>query len=130
MEEILREQVVLDGKRVTATLDASGLLQWRGDRNGQLVVYNDLIGFGSLGCSIVLYTFKMTESTSFCGKGTPGRRRKDLVMEFTAHAAPELWRDAIQRALDASGALSLSEFWWLRTNSGLRMKELYHNSEF
>ncbi|KAG0570231.1 hypothetical protein KC19_6G146200 [Ceratodon purpureus] len=103
MEEILSEQVVLDGKRVTATLDGSGVLQWRGERNGQLVVYNDLIGYSSLGSNIVLYTFKMTESTRFCGKGLPGRKRKDMVMEFTGDAAHRLWSDAIQQTLNESG---------------------------
>lgn len=113
MEEILSEQVVFDGKRVTATLDASGVLQWCGEKNGQLVVYNDLIGYSSLGSNIMLYTFKMTESTSFCGKGSPGRKRKDMVMEFSGDAVHRLWSDAIQRTLDESGT-SLCESRMLR----------------
>ena len=103
MEEILREQVVLDGKRVTATLDASGVLQWRGEKNGQLVVDNDLIGFSSLGSNLMLYTFQMTETTRLCGTASPGRKRKDLVVEFSGDAAHRLWSDAIQRTLDESG---------------------------
>jgi len=115
MEEILSEQVVLDGNRAVVTLDASGVLRWRGGEkgekpSGQLGVVNDLIGFSSSGSSIRLCTFKMTEcSSSFCGKGSvPGRKRKDMVMEFSDGASHKLWCDSIQRILDESGIASWS----------------------
>lgn len=115
MEEVLSEQVVLDGKRVMVTLDKSGVLQWRGDKPaGQLVVANDLIGFRSSGSrTILLYTFKLTEfSSSFCGKATtPGRKRKDLAMEFSDDAPHKVWCDSIQRILDESGIVSSFTGW-------------------
>lgn len=103
MEEILNEQVVLDGKRAVVTLDASGLLQWRGDKEGQLLVRDDLIGVSSSGSELHLHTFKMTQSTKMCGKDLAGRKRKDMAMEFNTDAALKLWGQSIQRILDESG---------------------------
>lgn len=103
MEEIFNEEVVLDGKRVVATLLASGLLQWRGDRNGQLFLSNDLIGISNFGSNIRLHTFKLTGSSTICGKGVPGRKRKDMVMEFSNEATLKLCCDSIQRILNESG---------------------------
>uniref|UniRef100_A0A7I4FBM7 sphingosine kinase n=1 Tax=Physcomitrium patens TaxID=3218 RepID=A0A7I4FBM7_PHYPA len=104
MEEVLNEQVVLDGKRVLVTLDsAAGVLQWRGERDGQLILQNDLIGFCSSESGICLYTFRMTKSSSYCGKGLPGRKRKDMVVEFSNDGARRLWCDSLQRILDKAG---------------------------
>jgi len=109
MEEILNAQVVLDGiQRAVVTLDESGLLRWRGDKQqGQLLVRDDLIGFSSSSsaCKLLLHTFKMTESTKLCGKGLPGRKRKEIIIEFDTDAALQLWCEAIQRILDESGSV-------------------------
>lgn len=112
MEEIFKEQVVLDGKRVTVTLNASGVLLWQGQRRqqqGQLVVADDLVGFKSSASTILLYTFKRQESSQMCGgKGVAIRQRKDMLLEFSNDAAHGLWCGAIQRALDESGTVLFS----------------------
>lgn len=104
MAYVVTEAAVLDGKRVVVTLDGAGLLQWRGDREGQLLVRTDLIGFTAAGPRILrLCTFKMFESTTMCGKGLPGRRRRDMVVEFDSDATHTLCCESIQKILDASG---------------------------
>jgi hypothetical protein len=108
MADVVTETVVLEGKRVVVSLDASGLLQWRGDREGQLLVRSDLIGFRSEGSSVHLFTFKMSETTKICGKGLPGRKRRDIVMEFDNEAAIKLFCDSIQKKLDESGSSMLA----------------------
>ncbi|KAG0587837.1 hypothetical protein KC19_2G195200 [Ceratodon purpureus] len=103
MGEVVTETAVLEGRRVVVTLDGEGLLQWRGDREGEVLVRSDLIGFRSVGSSVHLYTFKMVESMAMCGKGSLGRRRKDIVMEFDNEAAIKLFCDAIHKILEESG---------------------------
>ena len=87
--------VTLDGR--------SGLLQWRGEREGQLLVGSDLIGFSSVGSTVHLYTFKMSQTTKMCGKGLPGRKRRDMLMEFDNIDAHKLCCESIQKILDQSG---------------------------
>jgi len=49
----------------------------------------------------------MTESTAWCGKGLPGRKRKEIVVEFDTEDALKSWGEAIQRILDESGSVLL-----------------------
>ena len=126
MEEIFKEHVLLDGKRVTVTLSASGVLLWQGQRRqqqGQLVVADDLVGFKSSASTILLHTFKRQESSQMCGgKGVAIRQRKDMLLEFSNDAAHGLWCDAIQRALDESGTLLV--LWNFYLTSRLRLFDI------
>jgi len=98
----MSEQVVLDGKTLTVTLEyATGVLRWPGS---QLVLVNDLIGLKTNSKTILLHTFKMmSSSSSCCGKTLAGRKRKDMAMEFRDVSTCKLWSESIQRILDQSG---------------------------
>ena len=89
MADVVMETMVLEGKRMVVSLDASGLLQGRGDWEGQLLVRSDLIGFRSERSSVHLYTFKMSE------RKLGGLYQSAEVLEFVRSDVEQMLRSVL-----------------------------------
>ncbi|KAL3677363.1 hypothetical protein R1sor_027311 [Riccia sorocarpa] len=99
--DTIKESVLLDGKKVSATVSVSGLLQWESETlgwhenaKGAVDLREDVIGYSVGSSSIVIHTF--VQKAVKCWENSK-RVERDITLVFNSPDSQQEWCNVLQR---------------------------------